>query len=85
MRLHSDVPRAIGYPDKVMRTIPTAQKKSASIVKKKPASGMRKKCTYAVRQNRIHEDLMSCRTNRYDVNTKAIKDASGVVNFERVP
>ena len=74
----------INHPDKTMRTAPGLQKKPASVVKKKPICIRRKKCTSVVRQTRIPVDPISYQIHRYNVNTKAIKDAYDVVNFERV-
>ena len=45
---------------------------------------MLKKQTFVVRQKRTNVDPTSCGIRRYNANTEAIKDAYGVVNFERV-
>ena len=45
---------------------------------------MLKKQTFVVRQKRTNVDPTSCRIRRYNANTEAIKDAYGLVNFERV-
>ena len=83
--MHPDWPIGLSHLDKAMRITPAVQKKPASVVKKKPAVGMRKKCTCVVHQKGMHVDLTSCRIRQYNANTKAIKDAYDVVNFERVP
>ena len=67
-----------------MKTAPTAQKRPASAANKRPACVMLKKQTFVVRQTRTNVDPTSCRIRRYNANTEAIKDAHGLVNFERV-
>ena len=84
MSFHAHRLVGLDHLDKAMKTASAVQKKPASAVNKKPACVMLKKQTFVVRQKRTNVAPTSCRIRRYNENTEAIKDAYGLVNFERV-